>query len=111
MLEEKKKISRMTDELLNYFLDRNAKDININVLEVENKYIITVFSEIKITEEEIEYINSNFVKHKNIEYECFLDLMGEGCSEDELELLFMVANEVRVYYENNIFKFIVEVNK
>lgn len=111
MLEEKKKISRMTDELLNYFLDRNAKNININVLENKNNYVITVSSEIEVSEEEIEYINSNFVRHKNVEYECYLGLMGEGCAEDELELLFMLANSVRVYYDNNIFKFIVEVKK
>lgn len=101
----------MTDELIKYLLQKDAKDISINLSEKEAKYIIDVKSKIYISEEQMQELSSNFARHKDLEYEFLWELVGEYSDEDELELLFMIADDIRIYYENEILHFILELKK
>lgn len=111
MQEKKKKVVKMIDELLKYFFDNNCKNINMNYKEEKDKYIIEANSELDISEEEIEVLCENFEMHKDKEYDFFWDLMGETSGEAELELLFMLSDDIRIYYEERILKFIIDVKK
>lgn len=108
---QKKKITKMSDELLKFYLNKNTKEISINVLEEKKHFSIESKAKIDLTEEEIEYIISNFPKHKDIEYDSYWELMGEYCDDDELELLFLLADSIHVYYEKGYLIIYLKVDK
>lgn len=108
---KKKQILKMTDEILRYFLEKKANNINFNINELEDKFIIKVSSFLDITEEEIEDINSKFVKHRDKEYEIYWELMGSDSEDDELELLFILATDIIIYYEDDKFTVVIELDK
>lgn len=111
MQEKKKKVIKMIDELIRYFFDNNCKNVGINYYEQKDKYVIEANSEIDISEEKIQDLCDNFSVHRYKEYDFFWDLIGETSGEEELELLFILADDIRIYYENNILKFVIDVLK
>jgi len=111
VVEQKKKIIKMTDEILKFLFQKKAKDINISLSEKDDKYELIANSKTNISDKEMEYIISNFARHKDLEYDFYWELMGENSEEDELELLFILADDVRIYYENDIFTMIIELKK
>ncbi|QXW65748.1 hypothetical protein KX935_00230 [Streptobacillus moniliformis] len=64
-----------------------------------------------MSDDDLEFINSKLASHKNMEYDFYWELMGEPFEEDELKLLFLLADNVRIYYENNELLFIIEIKK
>ncbi|CAM3140764.1 hypothetical protein [Streptobacillus ratti] len=111
MLEQEKIIIKMMDELVKYFLSKNGKKIKVEIEEKENIFQIISSSNIDMSDDELEFINSKLASHKNREYNFYWELMGEPFEEDELKLLFLLADNVRIYYENNELLFIVEIKK
>ncbi len=111
MEELKKKIIKMGDEIIQYFLEREGKDINLNIKEDDDKYFLYAKSKLNISEEEMEEIISNYKIHKDIEYDFFWELVGEYSNEEELELLFMLSDDIKIYYDNGILEFIIQINK
>ncbi|WP_197407850.1 hypothetical protein [Caviibacter abscessus] len=101
----------MADEVLKFLLEKKGKEININISEKEKVFEISAKSKINISEKEMEYITSNFARHKDLEYDFYWELMGENSDEDELELLFILADDIRIYYENDEFLMIIELKK
>lgn len=101
----------MTDEVLKFFLEKKGKEININIAEKEQIFEISAKSKVNISEKEMEYIISNFARHKDLEYDFYWELMGENSDEDELELLFILADDIRIYYENDELLMIIELKK
>lgn len=111
MLEKSKKVLRMQNELLKYLIIKKAKKVESIYEEKENFYEVTLSAKLNMSEKEIEFLISKFSKNKEREYEYFWELMGESLEEDELELLFTLADDVRIYYENNILKFVLVIEK
>lgn len=111
MEEEKKKITKMTDEILTYYLKRDGKRINIDIEERYDKYIIVATSKVIVSDEEFEDIVRNFRTNKDLEYDFFWELVGEYSEDEELELLFMLADDIKIYYEEEILKFCIEIAK
>ncbi|WP_068268163.1 hypothetical protein [Caviibacter abscessus] len=105
------KLVKMADEVLKFLLEKKGKEININISEKEKVFEISAKSKINISEKEMEYITSNFARHKDLEYDFYWELMGENSDEDELELLFILADDIRIYYENDEFLMIIELKK
>ncbi|WP_064591665.1 hypothetical protein [Streptobacillus moniliformis] len=111
MLEQEKIIVKMMDELVKYFLSKNGKKIKVEIEDKDNIFQITSSCNIDVSDDDLEFINSKLASHKNMEYDFYWELMGEPFEEDELKLLFLLADNVRIYYENNELLFIIEIKK
>lgn len=112
MEEYKKKISKMGDELIKFFLNRGSKKVGLELEDLEDKYILIAKSKADISEEELEELILNYKANKDTEYDYLWELVGDSSDEDELELLFILADNVRIYYdEEDILRFIVEIEK
>ncbi|WP_156298885.1 hypothetical protein [Streptobacillus canis] len=111
MLEQEKIIIKMTDELLKYFLSKKGLKIRVDIEDKDNFFQIIASSKMKITQKELEEIHSKLANHKDREYDFYWELMGEAFEEDELELLFLLADNVGIFYENNELVFIIEIKK
>ncbi|WP_067142973.1 hypothetical protein [Oceanivirga salmonicida] len=112
MEEYKRKISKMGDELIKFLLNRGSKKVSLELEDLENEFIITAKSKVVINEEELNELILNYKAHKDMEYDYFWELVGDNSDEDELELLFMLADNVRIYYDDKEgLSFIVEIKK
>ncbi|VWL85605.1 hypothetical protein [Oceanivirga miroungae] len=111
MEEVKKKIVKMGDEVVQYFLERDGKDISLNIKEDSEHYYLQAKSDVYISEYELEEIFSNYKIHRDLEYDFFWELVGENSEEAELELLFMLADDTKISYEDNILEFNIRVDK
>lgn len=110
MEEKKRKLAKMVDEVSKFFLSKDATNININISNTGKKYIIDASGEIEIDDDEMEEIVSNLREHKDLEYDFFWELVGEYSDEEEFEIMFLLADEVRIYYENKQLNFVLEIS-
>lgn len=103
MKHDKLKISRISEELLNYLLLHGSDDISINVKqESEFNKIKVVSRNINITKEELERIKKKLTieKHEEIE-EYYWCLAGESDVDTELSLVGMMVDKAEVIYDEN----------
>ena len=54
MVEQKKKIIKMTDEVLKFLFQKKAKDINLSLSEKDDKYELIANSKTNISDIEME---------------------------------------------------------
>ncbi len=111
MIDKKKKIIKMQNEILKYMLIKGAVKVDVLYEEKEKMFELTAKSKIAIEESEMENLISKFSRHKEQEYDYYFDLIGETLEDDELELLFALADDVRIYYEKGILIFVVDIKK
>lgn len=107
MLDKKKKIIKMQNEILKYMLIKGALKVDISYEEKEKNFELTAKSKVYMEESEMENLISKFSRHKEQEYDYYFDLIGETLEDDELELLFALADNVRIYYEQDVLTFVV----
>lgn len=109
MNEKKKIITKMSDEIVKFYFNKNAEDIYININKEKDSFTLTTSAKINVNDEEMEDVISNFKYNTKAEYEYMWELVGEYSDENELELLFILSKDIKIYYENEILKFIIKL--
>ncbi len=111
---DKLKISKISEELLNYLLSHGSNDISINIKEGNEFYKVEVISRnTNITKEELEKIRGKLTieKHEEIE-EYYWCLAGESDVDTELSLVGMMVDRADVIYnENGVLEIVLYRNK
>ncbi|HAX73698.1 MAG TPA: hypothetical protein DCY20_09280 [Firmicutes bacterium] len=98
MISPYKRISKITDELINYFFTIGATNINVRINEQLNQFEIHLTcnydqKHVKKIRQLIKYLNTE----KQIEMEeCYWELAGDICTNNELALIGMMTDEVNV---------------
>ncbi len=103
MRHVRRRISKMVDELINYMLSIEASDININISEIDNFYVISLksnFSEEKSNKIEKLVKALNSPKTEEIE-EYYWELAGESETGTELYLLAMMVDKSEIHIVGN----------
>ena len=108
---EMKKISKLTDEMVTFYLERKADNISVQIsLKKEGTYISTSARNVTITERELKRIGENINKQNRLAEmeEYYWTLAGEGGSSIALSLVAIMVDSAEVAYhkDNNI----VEIN-
>jgi hypothetical protein len=100
MKHDKLRISKMVDELMNYFFSLGATDINVNVNEDEKKYKIFFKCNCgSCTKEKIDEVSKLLKcgKHEEME-EYYWALTGESDTNSELSLVGMMTDKSEVKF-------------
>lgn len=103
MRHEIKKISKMVDELTTFFLEHQAKTLNIKVDNLEDKEIIIVEA---IALDNIDLCVENLQCFLSYPRECemeeyYWELAGETDNSEELGLVGTMIDEANIGYEED----------
>lgn len=96
------KISKITEEIMDFFFTNSAQKINISVENTDHAYIIEVWScNVKCTEEKIMIFNEllNVQRQREME-EYYWQLAGSDLDGEEYNLVGMMIDEAEVDFKN-----------
>lgn len=99
-MQENQKICKIVNELTLYILENVSGNINVDIKELADEVIITIVTDL-LDEETKEFLSNQLSADRNFEIEEYgWELMGEGDSDDDLELIGNLINEVSITEEN-----------
>ncbi|TDT60983.1 hypothetical protein [Fonticella tunisiensis] len=101
MKHNKLKISKIVDELMNYFFSKGAFEMNIDVKETPEYYRICFKSRgAKLSREEVKRFDKllRYGKREEME-EYYWFLAGDSDVDTELSLVGMMTDETKVVYD------------
>jgi len=103
MKHEKKKISKMVDEILTYFLFHYESPAEIRVTPKPDAYLLEfTFSKVTIDKKQFEQLKNRLVGKRVPELEDYYwQLAGELDDSDELMLVAMMSDSVEMKLEND----------
>lgn len=113
MKHNKKRVSKIIDELITYLFSMEANNININVLDREEDYKILVESNYKKEYEDMLdklIVALKSPKQEEIE-EYYWELTGESDVGTEIYLVGMMIDKVDVFIDGNTIKMELYRNK
>ena len=100
-MQENHKICKIISELTLYILEHISGNINIDIKEENNKYIIKIVTD-EFNEESLKFIKKRLVADRNYSIEEYgWELVGEGDSDDDLELIGSLVDEASIINEDN----------
>ena len=102
MKYEVQKISKITEEMLNFFFINYTDKINISIENADDAYIIVFQSDnVKCSEKRIMEINKllNVQRQHEIE-EYYWQLVGNDPGDEEYNLIGMMVDEAKVEFES-----------
>lgn len=101
MKQYRRRVSKIVDELINYFFYLHATDIQVRVQELSDQYKIYMKGDCpELTEAKAQHLIRllNTPTHTEVE-EYYWELIGESAIDSELALIGMMTSEVEVVYE------------
>ena len=99
-MHENQKICKIISEISLYILENVSGNLNVDVKELGEEVIITFVTDL-IDPETKNFLMSQLSADRNIEIEEYgWELMGEGDSDDDLELVGNLINELSIQEEN-----------
>lgn len=103
MRHEVKKISKMVDELTTFFLEHEAKRLNIKIDNLEDKEVITVEA---VALDNLDLCVENLQCFLSYPRECEMEeyywgLAGETETSEELALVGTMTDEANIGYEDD----------
>ncbi|MBQ3253479.1 MAG: hypothetical protein IJA65_02895 [Acholeplasmatales bacterium] len=99
-MQENQKICKIISEISLYILENVSGNLNVDVKELGEEVIITFVTDL-IDPETKNFLMSQLSADRNIEIEEYgWELMGEGDSDDDLELVGNLINELSIQEEN-----------
>lgn len=99
-MQENQKICKIISEISLYILENVSGNLNVDVKELGEEVIITFVTDL-IDPETKDFLMSQLSADRNIEIEEYgWELMGEGDSDDDLELVGNLINELSIQEEN-----------
>lgn len=101
---EKKKITKMIDELSSYCLNKGATDIMIHLKKEPDRYLIDVRAEgVTVSERDFENMRKKIKSHREVEMEEYAwSLAGESLTTDELALVASMTDHADATLENQV---------
>lgn len=113
MRHNKKRLSKIIDELINYFFKIGSKNIHIDVLDEKKQYIITFTCDTKkIKEEDINLLVKCLNTDKSEEMEeYYWELTGECDTDSELSIVGMMIDDFEISINNQHMELILYRNK
>ncbi len=110
-MNEIKKISKLTDEMVTFYMERKADQISVQITQTkEGTHIATHARNVNISERELKRICENINKQNRLAEmeEYYWTLAGEGSSSIALSLVAIMVDSAEVAFrkDNNI----VEIN-
>lgn len=98
MKNEKQKIARIGNVMLDYFLSQSAKDISLSIHEEGQKVYITIQAqEINISKLELDFLKNYLYMERQEEMEeYYWHLVGNDSESEELSLVGMMVDEASV---------------
>jgi len=104
MKHEKKRITKIVDEIMTYLYSIGAKDIGIRVKEFEDRYVMTFNSDYKkMCEKKLDALIKalkSCSKQQEME-EYYWELLGDCDVDSELTLVGMMVNEAELDVEED----------
>lgn len=102
MKHEKKRITKIIDELMFYLFSMGANNIDVSYKKEQELYVITFKSDYDSSKRDklfklVKYLN--YEKQEEIE-EYFWELTGNYDLDTELSLVGMMIDEAKVYYDD-----------
>ncbi|QVK17443.1 hypothetical protein KHQ81_11370 [Mycoplasmatota bacterium] len=113
MKHRKKRISKITEELINYFFKIGATQIHIDVIEENNQFKVIFQSNIKdIKQDDIDILVKclNCQKLEEME-EYYWELTGECDTDTELSIVGMMIDDFEVNIKDDQMELIIYRNK
>lgn len=100
MKHNKKRVSRITDELTTYLFSMGAKDITIHIKEDEKQFMIKIKSDfVKFSDKEVKTLIQRLNIERQIEMEeYYWELAGESGIDPQLTLVGMMTDEGKVKF-------------
>lgn len=100
------KISKIVEEVIDFFFSQMTKKINISIEEKENSYIIEIYSDqIVCSENKLKKFNELLHVQRQREMdEYYWQLAGNDFDGDEYNLVGMMVDEAQVEYNKPILK-------
>lgn len=99
-MQENQKICKIISEISLYILENVSGNLSVDVKELGEEVIITFVTDL-IDPETKDFLMSQLSADRNIEIEEYgWELMGEGDSDDDLELVGNLINELSIQEEN-----------
>lgn len=102
MITENKKISKMVDELVTFYLERDGKNIRLEIKQKpEGLYIISSGQNLNISKEELDRLEHT-INTQNREAELeeyYWTLAGDRHSSEELSLIAVMVDTAGVSYD------------
>ncbi len=98
MRHNKKRVSKIVDELISYFFKIGSKNIHIDVLEEKKQYVITFSCDTKnIKESDINLLVRCLNTYKSEEMEeYYWELTGECDTDSELSIVGMMIDNFEI---------------
>lgn len=96
----KKRICRITDELMTYLFTMGATDITVNVKEDERQFIIKIRSDfVEFTDQEVNRLFQRLNIERQVEMEeYYWELAGESDVDTELTLVGMMTDKGEINF-------------
>ena len=99
-MQENHKICRIISELTLFILEHISGNINVDIKEEQNKYIIKIVTD-EFNLESLNFIKKRLIADRNYSIEEYgWELVGEGDSDDDLELIGSRVDEASIIHEN-----------
>ena len=113
MKHNKKRVSKIIDELVSYFFKVGSKNIHIDVLEEKLYYKMTFVSDIdSIKEDDINKLVKCLNCEKSAEVEeYYWELTGECNSDSELSIVGMMIDNFEVSIKDKQMELVIYRNK
>lgn len=96
-----KRVSKIVDELLTYFLNLHATDISTRIQNLADQYKISITGDCKdLNDAEVQRLNRllNTPQHEEME-EYYWELTGDCDVDSELALLGMMTTKAEINYQ------------
>lgn len=102
MHHEVKKISKIVDELMTFFLKEDTNEVDFNIKREADKSIISITDyNTRFDDESIQQISETLNVQRQLEIEAYYwQLCGETDSDDELLLVGAMVDEAKVEKTN-----------
>ncbi|MGL4335425.1 MAG: hypothetical protein ACRCST_00935 [Turicibacter sp.] len=98
MISPYKRISKIIDELVNYFFSLGATNINVSINEEPCQFEIHLTCNYKPNQKaKIKQLTKYLNTEKQVEMEeCYWELAGDICTNNELALIGMMTDKVNI---------------
>ncbi len=103
-MEERLKAKKILDELLNFFIVRNASDIQCEIKYVENGSFMKVKGPLEVTEAEVALFSATLEEERNPSLEDYYEeLLGTSHHEiSDYHLIGLMVDQVDIIFQDNI---------
>ena len=92
-------ISKITNEITCFYLEKGAETIEIDIAinDTKNGYDIYTYGTVELSAAEVKEMKKSMEVHQDIEYSEYWELIGEGETSDELTLVANILIMKKVF--------------